>query len=58
MPLFSDAVHTAHPLAGLGLNIGFEDVELLNIELAKSLRAGVDIGISMQSIPAQVSYTY
>ena len=39
-----DAAHTIHPLAGLGVNLGFQDVISLAQEIKKNLSMNVDIG--------------
>ncbi len=42
--LVGDAAHTIHPLAGLGVNLGFQDVISLAQEIKKNLSMNVDIG--------------
>ncbi len=42
--LVGDAAHTIHPLAGLGVNLGFQDVISLAQEIEKNLSMNVDIG--------------
>lgn len=42
--LIGDAAHAIHPLAGLGLNLGFKDVAALADCVASALARGDDIG--------------
>ncbi len=42
--LIGDAAHTIHPLAGLGVNLGFLDAAALAQELLKNHKQGKDIG--------------
>lgn len=41
--LVGDAAHTIHPLAGQGVNLGFQDIEVL----AEELERAIDIGVSV-----------
>lgn len=42
--LLGDAAHTVHPLAGQGLNLGLDDVEVLSEVLRKAHDAGMEAG--------------
>lgn len=42
--LIGDAAHTIHPLAGLGVNLGFQDALMLATEIKKYLHLQQDIG--------------
>lgn len=42
--LIADAAHTVHPLAGQGLNLGLQDVQVLSLQLRKALQSGNDLG--------------
>ncbi len=44
LALIGDAVHTVHPLAGLGVNLGIRDAMVLAQELADARRFEEDIG--------------
>ncbi len=39
-----DAWHSIHPLAGQGMNLGFQDVSALSAELSRASKVGIDIG--------------
>lgn len=41
---FRDAAHRIHPLAGMGLNLGFGDVKCLTEILAKASYSGARLG--------------
>lgn len=43
--LVADAAHVVHPLAGQGLNLGFEDCAMLAELVVERLRAGLDPGM-------------
>jgi 2-octaprenyl-6-methoxyphenol hydroxylase len=42
--LIGNAAHTLHPVAGQGFNLGLRDVAALAEVIARSLRAGADLG--------------
>jgi len=42
--LIGDAAHSIHPHAGLGLNIGYQDVISLSTRLIEGVKTGQDIG--------------
>ncbi|MDF7670450.1 FAD-dependent monooxygenase [Orbaceae bacterium ESL0721] len=42
--LIGDAAHTIHPLAGQGVNLGFQDSALLVATISKLYQSGLDIG--------------
>ncbi|MFZ7173356.1 FAD-dependent monooxygenase [[Pasteurella] aerogenes] len=42
--LVGDAAHTIHPLAGLGVNLGLQDVVSLLQEICQNQQRGVDLG--------------
>lgn len=44
--LIGDAAHTIHPLAGQGVNLGFQDAAVLCDELLKAHHRGVSLGES------------
>ena len=42
--LVGDAAHTIHPLAGQGINLGFQDVQALAEEILRGQRRGLPVG--------------
>lgn len=44
MVLVGDAAHSVHPLAGLGANLGFQDVTALSEEVSRAYQRGIDFG--------------
>ncbi|OQV20177.1 Ubiquinone biosynthesis monooxygenase COQ6, mitochondrial [Hypsibius exemplaris] len=50
--LIGDAAHRIHPLAGLGVNLGFEDVTALRAALRKTVACGAELG----SLPHLLQY--
>lgn len=44
MVLIGDSAHTVHPLAGQGVNLGFEDASALSKVIAEGIMVGSDIG--------------
>lgn len=44
--LIGDAAHTIHPLAGQGVNLGFQDSALLVSTIKRLKQSGLDIGVS------------
>lgn len=42
--LVGDAAHTMHPMAGQGLNLGFDDVSSLAKLIKEAIDAGMDVG--------------
>jgi 2-octaprenyl-6-methoxyphenol hydroxylase len=44
LALIGDAAHALHPLAGLGLNMGFKDAAALSECIMEAARLGADIG--------------
>jgi 2-octaprenyl-6-methoxyphenol hydroxylase len=44
LALIGDAAHVIHPIAGLGLNLGFRDIAALVEVTAEAVRLGLDFG--------------
>ncbi len=44
LALIGDAAHVIHPIAGLGLNLGFRDIAALAEVVADAVRLGLDFG--------------
>ena len=44
LALIGDAAHVIHPIAGLGLNLGFRDIAALAEVIADAVRLGLDFG--------------
>jgi 2-octaprenyl-6-methoxyphenol hydroxylase len=44
LALIGDAAHVVHPIAGLGLNLGFRDIAALAETTADTIRLGLDHG--------------
>tara|TARA_R110002110_G_scaffold205066_7_gene416930 strand:- start:52880 stop:54133 length:1254 start_codon:yes stop_codon:yes gene_type:complete len=42
--LVADAAHTIHPLAGQGINLGLQDIDVLAQEVASAAQRGLNIG--------------
>ena len=49
--LVGDAAHTIHPLAGQGVNLGFQDVACLSRVIAQQHQQGRDIGLTANLRP-------
>lgn len=47
--LIGDAAHTVHPMAGQGLNLGIQDVEILIQTIQKAINSGMDISTFIHS---------
>lgn len=45
LPLHRDAAHRVHPMAGLGVNLGFGDVSALTSVLLEANSRGADLGM-------------
>ena len=51
--LVGDAAHTIHPLAGQGVNLGFQDVECLSRRIKELLEKGRDYSNPLNLAPYQ-----
>ena len=44
LALVGDAAHSIHPLAGLGANLGFQDIQALCEEVSRARQRGISVG--------------
>lgn len=51
--IIGDALHSIHPLAGQGFNLGLRDADLLAQLIMKNLNLGIDIGIKSMLVQYQ-----
>jgi ubiquinone biosynthesis monooxygenase Coq6 len=47
--LCGDAAHVVHPMAGQGLNLGLQDVDVLTKIIAKAFRSGMDLATFIEN---------